>query len=311
MRRHLVPAIGLCLALAGCASDSPAAARLPATAAATTPELHVAAAFYPLSFLAGRLAGEGALVEDLTASGAEPHDLELTPKQVARLGDADLVLHLAGFQPSVDRAVQQQARDAALDVSSVTPLEPGHVPLEAGVAHPDEEGPDPHVWLAPRRYSAIADAVAARMSELRPGQSRQIRGRAQRLRRELTALDRQFRAGLADCERRQVVTSHNAFGYLASAYDLEQVPIAGFTPDAEPSPRRLSEVASYARANGVTTVYFEELVDPAVAEALAREVGAQPAALSPLEVAPEGGDYFSSMRDNLAALQRGLGCTVG
>jgi zinc transport system substrate-binding protein len=161
------------------------------------------------------------------------------------------------------------------------------------------------------RYAAIADAVAARLTQLQPEQSAQIRARAQRLRTDLTELDGQFRTGLADCERRQVVTSHNAFGYLASAYDLEQVPIAGFTPDAEPSPRRLSEVAGYARANGVTTVYFEELVDPAVAEALAREVGAQPAALSPLEVAPEGGDYFSSMRDNLAALQRGLGCTVG
>jgi zinc transport system substrate-binding protein len=270
--------------------------------------LRVATAFYPLTFLAERLGGEDAEVEDLTAAGAEPHDLELTPRQVARVAEADLVLHLDGFQPSVDEAVQRQARQAALDVSTVTALEPGYVPLEDGVQHAAEEGLDPHVWLAPLRYAAIADAVAGRMSELRPADSARFRERAQRLRGELTRLDEEFRAGLASCERREIVTSHNAFGYLAAAYGLEQVPIAGFTPDTEPSPRRLAEVATYAEAQGVTTVYFEELVDPAVAEALAREVGAEPAALSPLEAAPETGDYFTRMRENLAALRQGLGC---
>jgi zinc transport system substrate-binding protein len=143
MRRHPVLATALCLALAGCASDLPAAAEDPTTAATGGPELHIATAFYPLSYLAGRLAGDTAHVEDLTAAGTEPHDLELTPRQVAGLDEADLVLHLAGFQPSVDRAVEQQAPDAALDVGSVTPLEPGYVPLEGGVSDPCRAGPGP------------------------------------------------------------------------------------------------------------------------------------------------------------------------
>jgi zinc transport system substrate-binding protein len=308
MPRHLVLILGLCAALAGCSAGGSARAGDTPPAGSGT-ELRIATAFYPLSFLAQRLAGEQARLDELTAAGAEPHDLELTPRQVAGLAEADLVLHLAGFQPSVDRAVQQQAADAALDVSTVTPLEPGYVPLEGGVPGPAEEGLDPHVWLAPLRYAAIADAVATRLAELRPGQTAQFRARAAQLRAELSELDEQYRTGLSTCDRRQVVTSHNAFGYLASEYDLEQVPIAGFTPDAEPSPHRLAEVAAYAEAHAVTTVYFEELVDPSVAEALAREVGAQPAALSPLEVAPGSGDYFTGMRDNLTALRQGLGCS--
>ena len=308
MPRCLVLILGLCVALAGCGSARSAGADDTAEATGRAQQLRIATAFYPLSFLAQRLAGDQAAVDDLTAAGAEPHDLELTPRQVAGLGEADLVLHLAGFQPSVDKAVQQQARDVAFDVSAVTPLEPGYVPLEGGVPEPAERGLDPHVWLAPLRYAAIADAVADRMAEIRPEQSAQFRARATRLRGELADLDEQFRSGLTGCDRRQIVTSHNAFGYLASAYGLEQVPIAGFVPDAEPSPHRLAEVAAYAEAHGVTTVFFEELVDPAVAEVLAREVGAERAALSPLEVAPESGDYFTHMRDNLTALRKGLGC---
>jgi zinc transport system substrate-binding protein len=309
MHRHLVLALGLCVALTGCGSAGSARAGEATDRAGSGTELRIATAFYPLSFLAQRLAGEGAVLDELTAAGAEPHDLELTPRQVAGLQEADLVLHLAGFQPSVDRAVQQQATGAAFDVSTVTPLEPGYVPLEEGVPEPAEQGLDPHVWLAPLRYAAIADAVADRMAEIRPAQAARFRARAAQLRGKLTELDEQYRTGLSTCDRRQLVTSHNAFGYLASAYDLEQVPIAGFTPDAEPSPHRLAEVAEYAEANEVTTVYFEELVDPSVAAALAREVGAEPAALSPLEVAPQSGDYFTGMRANLTALRQGLGCS--
>jgi zinc transport system substrate-binding protein len=253
--------------------------------------------------------GDAATVENLTEPGAEPHDLELTPQQVARLGEGDLVVYLEGFQPAVDEAVAQQAEDTSFDVSQVTELSPGYVPIEEGVAEPDEEGPDPHVWLDPRRYADIADAVAERMGELEPDAADAFTGRAEELRTELTALDEDFRSGLAECERRQIVTSHNAFGYLAAAYDLEQVAITGLTPEDEPSPARLAEVARYAEAEGVTTIFFEELVSPAVAESLAAEVGAEAVELSPLEGAPETGDYFTQMRANLETLRTALGCS--
>jgi len=305
MPRTPVVLLALCLALAGC-SSGPAASETPEAGEGT---LQVATAFYPLEFLASRVGGDAATVENLTEPGAEPHDLELTPQQVARLGEGDLVVYLEGFQPAVDEAVAQQAEDAAFDVSQVTELSPGYVPIEEGVAEPDEQGPDPHVWLDPRRYADIADAVAERMGELEPDSAEAFTGRAEELRTELTALDEEFRSGLAECERRQIVTSHNAYGYLAAAYDLEQVAITGLTPEDEPSPARLAEVARYAEAEGVTTIFFEELVSPAVAESLAAEVGAEAVELSPLEGAPETGDYFTQMRANLETLRTALGCS--
>lgn len=303
--RALVLSACACLLLTACGGDD--APR--ATSAGSEQQLQVATAFYPLEFLAQRVGGDAATVEDLTAPGAEPHDLELTPQQVARLGEDDLVVYLAGFQPAVDEAVEQQAEDAAFDVSTVTPLQSGYVPVEEGVAEPDEQGPDPHVWLAPLRYADIADAVAVRLGEIAPDQATVFTERASQLRGELQTLDGEFTAGLADCRRRQIVTSHNAFGYLASAYGLEQISITGLTPEEEPSPGRLGEVATYAKANGVTTIFFEELVSPAVAEALAGEVGAQAVELSPLEGAPESGDYFTQMRENLSTLRTALGCS--
>ena len=306
--RTAAAALVLCLALTSCGGSEGGSSATGAPGPTTAPALKVATAFYPLEFLAGRLGGDAATVENLTAPGAEPHDLELTPQQVARLSRDDLVVYLKGFQPAVDEAVAQQAEGAGFDVGTVTPLQPGYVPVEEGEAQPDEQGPDPHIWLAPMRYADIADAVAERMSELAPAEATTLTTRAAQLRGELRALDAEFKTGLGTCARKQIVTSHNAFGYLASAYGLEQVSITGLTPEADPSPGRLAEVATYAKANGVTTIFFEELVSPAVAESLAAEVGAKAEELSPLEGAPETGDYFTQMRANLAALRTALGC---
>lgn len=288
------------LPLAACGDDAPAAQDGPVT---------VVAGFYPLELLARRVGGSRVQVTSLAQPGAEPHDLELRPAQVAAISDADLVVHLAGFQPAVDAAVEQEAAGRALDMAAVQPLEQGFVPLEDGELHEDEAGADPHVWLDPERYAGLAQALANRLAEVDPAGAEGYRSRAVALGEELTALDAELASGLARCARKEVVTSHNAFGYLARAYGLQQVAITGLTPEDEPSPGRLKEVVDLARDKGVTTVFFEELVSPKVAQSLAREIGATAAVLDPLETAPEDGDYLTSMRANLAALRTALGCT--
>jgi len=305
----------LALALCGCGAEASGTGTAGTGASGTTASsgsgspLHVATAFYPLEYLAARLGGDAATVEDLTAPGAEPHDLELTPQQVGRLSSDDLVVYLHGFQPAVDEAVEQQAQDAALDVATATSQQDGYVPVEEGVEQADEGGLDPHVWLDPEKYAEIAAAVGARLEQLAPAQAGAIATRTEQLRGELTALDGEFTRGLAHCERDEIVTSHNAFGYLAAAYGLQQISITGLTPEQEPSPGRLADVATYAEEHGVTTIFFEELVSPAVAQALADEVGAQAVELSPLEGAPEQGDYLTQMRVDLKTLQTALGCS--
>ena len=289
----------LALALAACGGDD----------GGDTDGLDVAAAFYPYAFLVERICGDDVDLTTLTPPGAEPHDLELTPQQVGALADTDLVVYAAGVQPAVDEAVAQQAEDGAFDVNAVTDLVPGYVPLEEGELVPEEQGTDPHVWLDPMRYAEIGEALAERLGELEPDRAEAFAERARELTAELEALDDELRSGLADCERREIVTSHNAFGYLAARYDLEQIAVTGLTPEQEPTPRRLADVARLAEQRGVTTIFFEELVSPRTAESLAREVGAKAVVLSPLEGPPESGDYLTAMRGNLQTLRTALGCT--
>ena len=131
------------------------------------------------------------------------------------------------------------------------------------------------------------------------------------LRTELTGLDQQYAAGLQNCQRRELVTGHAAFGYLADRYHLEQVGLTGVTPDTEPAPQRLAAVAQEAREHGATTIFFETLVSPKVADTIAHEVGAKTAVLDPIEGLQPGatGDYFSIMRDNLTTIRTALDCT--
>jgi zinc transport system substrate-binding protein len=299
-------ALTAALVLSACGGDATADA-------ADDGRLQVAAGFYPYEFLAERVGGEDVAVTNLTQPGGEPHDLELSPQQVAALTETDLVVFSAGFQPAVDEAVEQQAGDRAFDVLSAVELRDAEEGGHEGEEHAEEEhaegsGADPHVWLDPQRLATIGTALADRLAELDPDGAADYRARAQALSTELTELDDELRAGLQTCERRQIVTSHDAFGYLADAYGLEQVAVAGLSPEDGASAQRLAEVATQAEEDGVTTIFFEELVSPKVAESLAREVGATATVLTPLEGAPETGDYVTAMRDNLATLRTALGC---
>lgn len=269
--------------------------------------------FYPLEFLAREIAPD-AEVENLTPSGVEPHDLELAPRDVAALADADLVLYLGGgFQPALEQAVRGKAN--ALDLLQGLDVlehlgEHGHgeeaerSDEHAESAQVDERAVDPHVWLDPMRFATMAERVAQALGDP---------DAASDLVRRLEGLDRELRRGLARCERDVIVTSHAAFGYLADAYGLRQIALSGLSPEAEPSPRALAQLVEDVRSAGATTVFFETLVSPRVAETVAREAGARTAVLDPLEsltegALAEGADYFSVMRANLDALRQALGC---
>jgi zinc transport system substrate-binding protein len=292
------------LSVAGCGAPAKADGRL-----------EVVTAFYPLEFLSRRIGGPDVHVTDLTKPGAEPHDVELNPRQVGTIADAGVVVYLRGFQPAVDDAVAQEAKARAFDAAQVVPLLPladgtDGRPEPGGDRPESSHGMDPHVWLDPVRFATIADRLGARFARADPAHAAGYTGRAAEVRRELGALDSEMASGLHDCTRREIVTSHSAFNYLATRYGLTQVGITGISPEAEPSPRRMGRIAARARAAGTTTIFFETLVSPKVAETVAREVGARTAVLDPLEGLTEpGADYYSVMRDNLAALHTALGCS--
>jgi zinc transport system substrate-binding protein len=255
----------------------------------------VVAAFYPLAYAAEKIGGPRYHVENLTPPGAEPHDLELTPREVGGIVNASVVLYLShGFQPAVSKAVER-ARGLKLDVLAGLPLH-RNVGGEAGLTA------DPHVWLDPLLFARIGMKIGAALH--RPSSAFVA---------DMRKLDQAYRNGLRDCKRREIVTSHAAFGYLAARYGLEQVAITGLAPESEPSPQQLAHVVEIVRRTHATTVFFETLVSPRLAETVAREVGARTAVLDPIEgLTPDeqkrGDDYLTLMRRNLVALRKALAC---
>jgi zinc transport system substrate-binding protein len=286
-------------------------------------KLTVVAAFYPLQYVTQRVAGGLVAVSELTRPGQEPHDLELSPKQTGDVTVADLVVYEKGLQASVDAAVEQSSAET-VEAAEVVGLEPmdhdGHddtdhhgagetADEEASEAH-DHGDLDPHFWQDPLKLATVADAVADRLAELDPAHASTYRSNAEALGADLAALDREYAAGLASCERDTVVVSHNAFGYLGR-YGLYIEPIAGLSPDAEPTPADLGRLHQLIESDGITTVFGERLVPAELSQTLAKDMGITTAVLDPIEgltdeTADE--DYLSLMRMNLKALEVANGC---
>ncbi len=297
--RTVCAAVSLLLA-AGCSASATEPAGGPPG------QLAIVTAFYPFQFVAERVAGDHATVTSLTEPGAEPHDVELGPQQVASLSSADLVVYEKSFQPAVDEAVMQSKSRQVLDTATVVPLSPlDHSAVEEG------GGLDPHVWLDPTNLATIAGAVTDRLTAIDPAHATDYTNNADQLKAELASLDHDFTRGLAHCRRTEFITTHAAFGYLAHRYSLVQIGISGLSPDAEPSPARIAEIQRLARDHQLTTIFSETLVSPAVAESIAGDLGLVADVLDPLEGITgqsRGRDYVAVMRSNLTALEKAGGC---
>jgi zinc transport system substrate-binding protein len=246
---------------------------------------------YPVEWAVRAVVGDDADILDLTPAGVEPHDFELSTRDVDAISDAKFVFYVgSGFQPAVATAAKRRARRA--------------VDVAAGLTTRDG---DPHYWLDPtlmaKSVRTVADALGPRYRE-----------DATEVENDLAQLDAEFADGLAHCARKEIVTAHASFGYLAARYGLRQRALSGISPESEPSPRRLADLASTIKRDGVTTVFYERLVPRGFADTLAREAGVNAALLDPIESLTKrqrgaGEDYVSVMRRNLIALRAALGCT--
>ncbi|MFE4576559.1 metal ABC transporter substrate-binding protein [Streptomyces chartreusis] len=293
--------------LSACSSDS--------AAAGNTDKFDVVASFYPMAFLAEQIGKDHVKVTSLTEPGQEPHDLEISARQRAQLEDSDAALYLKGLQPSVDEAIGQSGLDTKIDAATLTKLEDhGDVEHEheGEEAHSEEEGHalDPHVWLDPVKYAEIAKGVGTAFEKADPDHAADYKKNTEALVKRLGALNTEFADGLKDTRSKVFFTNHSAFGYLAERYGLTQEAITGVDPDSEPSPARMKELQKEARADGVTTVFYETLVSDKTARTLADDAGLKTDVLDPLEGITdksEGDDYFGVMEANLAALKTALG----
>ncbi|WP_027092577.1 metal ABC transporter substrate-binding protein [Cohnella thermotolerans] len=317
--------------LAGCGSGagnganssaSPAAGA--AASAAAGPEssggskLKVVATFYPMYEFSRQVAGDHADVVGLIPAGAEPHDWEPSAKDMAQIGEADLFVYNGIVEDWAEQALASVANPDRVVVKAIDGIElqEGIPEEEEGEAHSDEHAGDehtldPHVWLDPVLAKREVENIEAAFIQADPAHENDYKANADAYIAKLDELDQAYRDGLKDVKRKDFVTQHAAFGYLAKEYGLTQIPIAGLSPEQEPSPARMAEVVKQAKEMNIRTIFFETLVDPKIADTIAKEVGAKTDVLNPLEGLTDEDkqnnlDYIGIMQNNLAALQKAL-----
>ncbi len=298
------------LILAGCsnaAEDSqPASESLPS----------IVTGSFAVAWLASSISDGCAVVTDLAPSGGDAHDLELTASQTASILDADLVIPVDGLQPAFD-AVAESKSSGVFDILDL--LDPltaeDHADEDGHEDHADEDGHenhgllDPHFWLDPKRVSDAAGFLGAEISKLSADCATKVEVTVPAVQAQLEGLTQEFETSLATCSSRTIVVSHEAFGYLADAFNLEQIGVAGLDPEGEPSAARLKEVIYLANSLGVSAVFTESTVNPDVAQTLADALEVGILTLDPLEIASVSKDYISLMQTNLEALRSGLNCS--
>ena len=291
-RRLLRLALFAGLVISGCAPAAPPTKPL------------VVATIYPLWEFARQVAGDRAEVVSLVPAGVEPHDWEPAPRDVSQVRRAAVFVHTG---TNLDGWAEKLLADLTERRGVVVNARGGLGVLTMGGIT------DPHVWLDPTLARVQVLAIAGGLEQADPAGRAVYSDNAKAFVARLDALDLELAAGLAECARREVVTSHAAFAYLARRYRLTQVPVMGISPEAEPSPADLAAIVRTARRLKVTHVFYETLVSPRLAETLSRELGATPLPLNPIEgVSPAeaaaGIGYLELMRANLANLRTALGC---
>jgi zinc transport system substrate-binding protein len=336
VKRTFLLSVGLVLALAGCSNaDKP-------NEGSDKAQLNVVTTFYPMYEFSRQVAGEYANVVALVPTGVEPHDWEPSAQDMAKIKEADIFVYNGGVEGWVDDALSSASNDKRIVVEASHGIElmegvddghnhghehegetgheheedhEGEAGHEGEADHGHEEGHshvlDPHVWLDPVLAQQQIATIQAAFEQADPQNAANYKKNAEAYIAKLQELDESFRSTLKDAKRKEFVTQHAAFGYLAKRYGLTQVPIAGLSPDQEPAPDRMVEIIDFAKEHQVKTIFFETLVQPKVAQTIANEIGAQTDVLNPLEGLTEEDqkqnlDYIGAMEKNLEALKKAL-----
>jgi zinc transport system substrate-binding protein len=268
----------------------------------------VGTSFYPLYYFASEIGGEKATVYTITPAGTEPHDYEPTPQDMVRIQKSDLlILNGGAFEPWGEAVAKE------LDNQKIIIIKAGDSLATQTIQEDGEEIIDPHIWLNPLLAQKQVEQITQGFIQADPLQSAFYQSRALQLTTKLDILHKKYQDGLAHCEKKSIITSHAAFGYIAKQYGLQQVPISGLSPDEEPSAQRLAYLTNFAQQNKIEYIFFESLVSPKLSQTLANELGAKTLVFNPLEgltteELQQGKNYFTVMEENLNHLRIALSC---
>ena len=284
---------------------------VPATS--SSDKIQVVATFYPLAHFAEAVGRDYVHVTQPVPAGAEPHNFEPTPQDIITMTQADVFLyHGAGFDAWAEKVVPDviQYGGTAVEMASFFTLLRGG----EGKEETSEDGvSDPHIWLDPQLAIREVEVIRDAFISADPDHAADYAANAEKYIDALFALDRSFETGLSACKRNDVVVAHDAFSYLGARYTLNIIPIAGISPEEDPSAQKLAELTQLVKAKRIQYIFFESLVSPKFAQTLAAETGAQTAVLNPVEglTAEEvaaGSDYLLLMEGNLRGLRTALEC---
>lgn len=272
-------------------------------------KINAVTSFYPIYFLTSKIGGDLVDVTNLTPAGTEPHDYEPTAQDIVKIKRSEmLVLNGGGLEAwSDDLKNIVGANNAKIIVL-------GDDLVSQEVSEGGEIVKDPHIWLNPLLTVQMAEKITVGLIEIDLANRNYYQSNFNVLKNELVNLDNEYKRELSNCKKRKIITAHNAFSYLAKEYDIEQIPIAGLSPEEEPSIQQLAEIARVARENEIKYIFFESLANPKLSETIAQEVGAQTLVISPIEgvIAEEldqGKNYFTEMRENLKNLKKAMECS--
>lgn len=270
-------------------------------------KIKVLTTIYPLYDFTRNVGKDKVDVTNLTPPGAEPHEWEPSPKDLAGLQKADVLIYCgAGMESWIDRALKASGSPGLVVVDTSRDIE-----LITGTERNSGAGTDPHIWLDPVNAMKMVENITAGLAQADPASKEFYEANAVEYKKKLETLNEEYKSGLAEAKSRVFVTSHAAFGYLARRYGLVQVPVRGLSPEVEPTPARMAEVIRLIKEKNIHYIFFESLVSPKISQVIASESGAGTLVLNPAaglttDELQAGKDYLSVMRENLTNLKKAL-----
>ncbi|MGB2992508.1 MAG: zinc ABC transporter substrate-binding protein [Paenisporosarcina sp.] len=289
---------------------------------------------YPLTYFTKRIGGENVQVKSIYPAGSNEHTFDPTQKDMMSLADADLFFYIGlGLEGFVDNAKKTLANedvtmiatadavtDEDLAVSEVheddhatdeEKSEEQHTEDEEGHEDHDHGEIDPHLWISPQLSVQLATTIKDSLIAKDPNNKETYAKNYDALVNDLKQLDSDFKKMADASSNKTFFVSHAAFGYLAGAYGLEQVAVAGLNSQDEPSQKELTEIVKSAKSMNIDTILFEQNVSSNLTKVIQNEIGAEALTMHNLGVlTPQdidnNEDYFTLMEKNLDTLSQAL-----